>query len=212
MSTISLCLASASSARLRLLERAGVTPLVRVSEVDEDAVVAEATGRFGDLAAEDVALLLARAKCEDVAATVEDDGFDGLVLGCDSVLEIEGQVYGKPGTPEAARDRWTRMGGRSGVLHTGHWIIDAREDGTNATFGAVASTTVHFAELSPEEIDAYVATEEPLFAAGAFTIDGLGAPYISGIEGDHNNVIGLGLPLVREMLAELDIRWHDLRG
>lgn len=211
MPNISLCLASASPARLTTLRRAGVEPLVRVSSVDEDAAVQEATARFGELVSEDVALLLARAKCEDVAPILEDEDWEGIVLGCDSVLDLDGRTYGKPADPDEAKARWRMMSGNTGTLHTGHWIIDTRDDGTGATLGAVASTMVEFAELSDDDIDAYVATGEPLAAAGAFTIDGIGGPYVTSLQGDHHNVVGVSLPLLREMLHELDIPWHDLR-
>lgn len=208
-----LVLASASPARLTTLRAAGVEPTVVVSEVDEPALVERAEHEFGDLGAEDVALLLARAKCEAVAATLgEEDVHPGLVLGCDSVLELDDEVHGKPADAAEAIARWQRMRGRSGVLHTGHWLIDDRDDGTGATIGAVASTTVHFADLDDAEIEAYVGTGEPLRVAGAFTIDGLGGAYVRGIEGDHHNVVGLSLPLLRELLADVGIAWRDLRG
>lgn len=224
-----LLLASASSARLSLLTRAGVTPQVCVSEVDEPAALAEAAARFGgELAADETALFLARAKAEDVATrlvqalTSESGDLPGVspadvavVVGCDSVLEFEGRTLGKPSDAADAVTRWTQMAGKSGTLHTGHWIIDMRDEdeaGTGATVGEVASTTVHFAAIDKTEIEAYVATGEPLGAAGAFTIDGLGSPYIDSIEGDHNNVIGLSLPLLRELLAHLGIEWRSLRN
>ncbi|UER53720.1 septum formation inhibitor Maf [Kineosporiaceae bacterium SCSIO 59966] len=205
---LSLVLASASPARLATLRQAGVQPVVLVSSVDEDAVVA----RYGVTDAHDVALVLARAKAEDVAAT--DDLPDGcVVLGCDSVLDLDGEVHGKPADAAEATARWQRMRGRSGVLHTGHWLVEVRDDadgGTGATLGAVASTTVHFADVSDEEIAAYVATGEPLRVAGAFTIDGLGGPFVRGVEGDHHTVVGLSLPLLRELLAEMGVPWHRL--
>ncbi|MGE9808917.1 MULTISPECIES: Maf family protein [unclassified Janibacter] len=210
----SLVLASASPARLATLRAAGVDPIVVVSDVDEDAVVDTAQSHYGTLPAEDVALVLAKAKAEDVAATIEGDGLEGdLVLGCDSVLEFDGEVHGKPVDAQEATSRWRRMSGRSGVLHTGHWVIDVRDEdegGTGATLGVTASTTVHFAAVSDEEIDAYVATGEPLRVAGAFTLDGLGAPLVSGIEGDPSNVVGVSLPVLRELLVELGIAWFDL--
>ena len=138
---------------------------------------------------------------------------DVLVVGCDSVLELDGEVHGKPGNPDVARERWRRMRGRSGVLHTGHWVVDTRDlqdGGSGATLGAVSSTTVHFARPSDAEIDAYVATGEPLAVAGAFTIDGLGGAYVRGIEGDHHGVVGISLPLLRELLGETGIAWHTL--
>lgn len=208
--TVSLVLASASPARRRLLLSAGIEPSIVVSGVDEDAVVAHARTTYGELAAEDVALVLARAKAEDVA----DQIAHAVVVGCDSVLELDGEVHGKPATAAEAVERWRRMSGASGVLHTGHWVVDTREPeqgGTGATLGATASTTVHFGRLSEAEIEAYVATGEPLRVAGAFTIDGLGAPYVSGVEGDPSNVVGLSLPLLRELLEELELPWHSLR-
>ena len=224
-----LLLASASPARLATLRSAGVEPLVRVSSVDEDAAVAAAQDLHGPLEAADVALLLARAKAEDVVTALqdddesEDDSDDGenspdlglLVLGCDSVLELDGEVHGKPADAAEATARWHRMRGRSGVLHTGHWLVDTRDPddgGTGGMVGGTASTTVHFADLTDAEVDAYVATGEPLKVAGAFTLDGLGGAYVSGIEGDPHNVVGVSLPLVRELLLELGVAWHDLRA
>ena len=182
--------------------------------------MAQAVSLYGELAPEDVALVLARAKCEAVATLLAgesrpDDAPDGaLVLGCDSVLELDGEVHGKPADAAEATARWQRMRGRSGVLHTAHWLIDDRDDsdgGTGATMGVVASTTVHFAKVSDEEIATYVATGEPLHVAGAFTIDGLGGPFVSGIEGDHHNVVGISLPLLREMLGQVNVSWFELR-
>ena len=222
---LALLLASASPARRSTLQAAGVDPLVQVSTVDEDAVVAAAQVAGGPLDAADVALLLARAKAEDVVAALE--GYDPygevdagvphgiLVLGCDSVLELDGEVHGKPADAAEAVARWRRMRGTSGVLHTGHWLVDLRDTdagGTGGMVGGTASTTVHFADLDDAEVDAYVATGEPLRVAGAFTIDGLGGPYVAGIEGDPSNVIGVSLPLLRDLVRELGIAWHDLRG
>ena len=203
---LTLVLASASPARLTTLRSAGIDPLVVVSDVDEDAVVA----RYGVTDPADVALVLARAKAEDVAARDELPS-QAVVLGCDSVLELDGEVHGKPADAAEAVQRWRRMRGRSGVLHTGHWVVDERLDGgSGATLGAVASTTVHFADLTDDEIDAYVATGEPLRVAGAFTIDGLGGAFVRGLDGDHHNVVGLSLPLLRELLRELGLTWHQL--
>jgi len=216
---VPLVLGSASPARLATLRRAGVRPYVLVSNVDEDAVVDQTVSRFGPLAPEDVALVLARAKCEAVSRCLSgetcppDAPAGALVLGCDSVLELNGEAHGKPANEAEAVSRWQRMRGTSGVLHTAHWLIDDRDNsdgGTGATMGAVASTIVHFAQVSDEEITAYVATGEPLQVAGAFTIDGLGGPFIAGIEGDHHNVVGISLPLLRGMLAEINVGWFDL--
>lgn len=209
--SLTLVLASASPARLATLRSAGVRPRVQVSGVDEDAALIEAESRYGALEPADVALILARAKTEAVAAEPAPAQPTGdLVLGCDSVLEIDGSAYGKPASADEARRRWAVMSGRTGVLHTGHWLIDVRDTGSGATLGAVGSTLVQFAKLTPQEIEAYVSTGEPLQVAGAFTVDGLGGPYVERIEGDHHNVVGVSLPLVRGLLGELGIPWHAL--
>lgn len=207
---VRLVLASASPARLRTLQHAGVEPTVIVSSVDEDAVVADALDRYGLLEPAHVSLVLARAKAEAVAF---GERVGDLVLGCDSVLEFDGQVHGKPVDADEAIERWHRMRGRSGVLHTGHWIVDQRpaaQGGSQATLGSTASTTVHFAKLTDEEIRDYVATGEPLRVAGAFTIDGLGGAFVTGLEGDHHNVVGISLPLLRELLDDLGVGWFDI--
>ncbi len=206
-----LVLASASPARLKTLRSAGIEPEVQVSDVDEDAAVAAARETYGELDADQVALLLARAKAEDVASGREDC----LVLGCDSVLQLDGALHGKPKDAAEASARWRQMRGGSGVLHTGHWLVDLRDPddgGSGATLGAVASTTVHFADVSDEEIAAYVATGEPLSVAGAFTTDGLGGAFVRGIEGDHHTVVGVSLPVLRDLLGECGVRWTDLWG
>jgi septum formation protein len=188
-------LASASPARLKLLRQAGVEPSVVVSDVDESTVTGPAA---------DVALTLSVRKATVVAADLSD----ALVLGCDSVLELDGEALGKPLDAADAVARWQRMRGRSGTLHTGHCLIDTTS-GRDAA--EVASTVVHFGDLSDEEIEAYVATGEPLAVAGAFTIDGLGGPYVEGVEGDPHNVVGLSLPLLRRMLADLGHPFAQLR-
>lgn len=203
-------LASRSPARLATLRRAGIEPVVRVSDVDEDAVLAEAEAATGPLDPADAALLLARAKAETVA---EQAFGDVIVLGCDSLLALGGSIHGKPADAGQAIRRWQAMRGGSGVLHTGHWLIDMRDPdagGQGGTIGATASTVVHFADPSDTEIEAYVATGEPLEVAGAFTVDGLGGPFVAGIEGDHHNVVGLSLPLLRTLLASLDVSVTDL--
>jgi septum formation protein len=209
-----LLLASASPARRTTLASAGLDPLVAVSAVDEDAVLAAARERFGDLDPADAVLVLAQAKAEDVARRLDDlevpgwDDEDVVVLGCDSMLELDGEVLGKPRDADDAVARWHAMRGRSGVLHTGHWLVDERDaenGGTRATLGATASTVVHFADLSDDEVAAYVATREPLAVAGAFTIDGLGGPFVERVEGDHHNVVGVSLPLLRHLLADVDL-------
>jgi septum formation protein len=190
-------LASASPARLATLRSAGADPRVVVSGVDESQVT------LTDPAA--LALELARLKCTAVAELPEQA--DAVVLGCDSVLELDGEIHGKPADADEAARRWRRMRGRSGVLHTGHWLVDVR---TDRAAGAAAATTVHFAHLSDAEIVAYVATGEPLHVAGAFTVDGLGGAFVTRIEGDHHNVVGVSLPLLRELTAELGHSWTAL--
>lgn len=210
-----LVLASASPARTATLTSAGIAHRIEVSGVDEDAVLAASHSRRGRLGPADDVLVLARAKAEDVAARLSGPhaAHPVLVLGCDSLLELDGTIHGKPSDPHQARDRWRSMRGRSGTLHTGHWLVDLRSGrGT----GKTSSTVVHFAELTDAEIDAYVRTEEPLRVAGAFTIDGLGGPFVTGIEGDHHGVVGLSLPLLRDLLAEVEVTvpdlWTDLPG
>ena len=207
-----ILLASQSSGRLATLRAAGVEPLVRVSDVDEPAVLRSLTAgsRTAPAPARQVQAL-ARAKAEDVAGTVAraERGADPdrVVVGCDSRLEIDGRVVGKPGAPEVARERWRSMRGRTGVLHSGHALVRVR-DGARAQ--GVSSTVVRFGSPTDAEIDAYVATGEPLGCAGAFTIDGLGGAFIDGIDGDPHGVVGLSLPLLRRLLAELGVRWTDL--
>lgn len=201
---VPVVLASASPARLRTLRGAGVEPVVIVSAVDEDAVVRAA----GPLDAVGTADRLARAKAEDVAADHRSAG--ALVLGCDSVLELAGAVHGKPADAAEAIDRWRTMSGRSAVLHTGHRLIDNRDPAGRRDVGAVSSTVVRFADLSDAEIQWYVGTGEPLHVAGAFTIDGLGGPFVRGVEGDHHGVVGLSLPLLRDLLGRLGVAWFDL--
>jgi septum formation protein len=193
-----LILASASPARLATLRRAGLNPEVIVSDVDEDGV-------FGPTPAATTELL-AVLKAEAVVGRVEPVG-GTLVLGCDSLLELDGAALGKPGTAAAATERWRQMRGRSAVLHTGHCLIEPIT-GRRAT--ATASTTVHFADVSDAEIEAYVASGEPLRVAGAFTIDGRGGAFVERIEGDHHNVVGVSLPLLRQMVRAVGFRWTDL--
>ncbi|TQL70095.1 septum formation protein [Nocardioides albertanoniae] len=193
-----LVLASKSPARLQTLRSAGVEPVVIVSGVDES--------RLDGLPPTELALGLAELKRDAVAERPEVPA-GALVLGCDSVLELHGKPLGKPADAEEATRRWQEMRGRSGVLVSGHALVDTA---TGRTISRTASTTVHFADVSDEEIKAYVATGEPLHVAGAFTIDGLGGAFVTGIEGDHHNVVGLSLPLLRGLLSELGHAWPDL--
>ncbi|WP_244929707.1 Maf family protein [Nocardioides sp. W7] len=193
-----LVLASASPARLATLRSAGVDPVVIVSGVDESQLT--------NLPPAELALRLAELKCAAVAAR-DDVPSGALVLGCDSVLELDGEALGKPADADDAVRRWRAMRGRSGVLRTGHCL---RDTGTGRVVAATASTTVHFADVDDDEIAAYVATGEPLHVAGAFTIDGLAGAFVTRIDGDHHNVVGVSLPLLRELVAELGHAWTAL--
>lgn len=264
-----LILASQSSGRLATLRAAGVEPIVRVSDVDEPAVLAalarerRAAGSPGPSGAQQVQAL-ARAKALAVADTFKADppkpgpvepgpveasvlkvgpagagtpkadplaagsrgvgrprsggrdaggrdagvmGAGAFVVGCDSMLEIGGRIVGKPGDPRTAVERWRSMRGATGILHTGHTLVRLPD---GATAEGVSSTVVHFASPSDTEIEAYVATGEPLWCAGAFTIDGLGGAFVEGVEGDPHGVVGLSLPLLRRLVIELGGSWTDL--
>ena len=193
-----LVLASASPARLALMRQAGLTPEVVVSQVDESTVRAARVG-------EQVALLAA-AKAKAVA----EQETDALVVGADSLLEFRGKPLGKPADAHDARDRWQRMSGRSGVLHTGQALLDVQDGQVVSRDVAVVSTVVHFASPTPREIEAYLATGEPLAVAGAFTLDGLGAPFVRRVEGDPAAVVGLSLATLRTQLAKRGLAITDL--
>lgn len=192
MSTRSLILASASPARLRLLRDAGFQPEVRVSGVDESAI--EIT--------DPAALVLALAELKAGAVAAVPDAKDAVVLGCDSLLAFDGGVFGKPSDAAEAVARWRRMRGGEGTLYTGHCLIDTRSGRTAKGIGA---TVVRFGDPTDDEIEAYVATGEPLQVAGAFTLDGRSAPFLRGVDGDPGNVIGLSLPLLRTLLTEVEL-------
>ena len=187
---VAIVLASGSGARLGVLRAAGLDPEVVVSGVDESAFTA---GSPAGLAG-----LLANAKAAAVAAGRRD----ALVIGCDSLLDLDGRALGKPRSAQEATARWREMSGRTGTLVTGHCVIDAT---TGRQAAAVAATTVRFGTPSEEEIAAYVASGEPLAVAGAFTLDGRGGWFVEGIDGDHGNVLGVSLPLLRRLLADLGV-------
>lgn len=195
-----LVLASASPARRNLLLSAGINPEIIVSGVDESAVEAGTP--------EVLCSVLARLKAHAVADRIRHSSQRAdLVLGCDSVLAFDGEIFGKPESAEDAVKRWFAMRGRSGVLHTGHCLVDL---GSGRSAEGVGSTAVHFADVSDEEIRSYVDSGEPLNVAGAFTIDGRSAPFVERIEGDHGTVVGLSLPLLRRLLHQLDRSIVDL--
>lgn len=220
---VRLVLASASPARRKLLEDSRIAFTVRVSSVDEDAALAAANeraraeGREG-LSPAETASFLASLKARAVAEELAAEGVrDALVLGCDSVFEFEGRAYGKPHTAENARERITAMSGHHGTLHTGHALVDLRglEAGAELSAGLPAvselrSAVVHFDELSPAEVDAYIATGEPLWVAGSFTLDGYGSAFIRGIEGEFHTVVGLSIHALRDLLRRRGVAVTDL--
>lgn len=198
-----LVLASASPARLAVLHSAGVKPLVTVSGIDEDAVAASlpADSEPGHVVTE-----LARAKASGVLPSLRSEGLrDAIVIGCDSMLLVDGRLQGKPRTAEVARERWKAVAGRSADLVTGHCVLRVAGDELVEQAADFSSTTVHFGTPTEEELDAYLDSGEPLEVAGAFTLDGLGGWFIERVDGDPSSVIGIGLPLVRRLLAEVGI-------
>ena len=194
-----LVLASASPARLATLRAAGLDPEVIVSGVDEDAITA------GSVPA--LVLALATAKAGAVSAALTGDA---VVIGCDSLLELDGLPLGKPGDAAEATSRWLAMRGRSAVLHTGHSVLRLADGQVVGAAAETASTAVRFAEITDAEIAAYVGTREPLAVAGAFTVDGLGGWFVESVDGDHHNVVGLSLPLVRRLLMQVGLGLSDL--
>lgn len=194
----SIVLASASPSRQRLLKSVGIKPIVEVSGVDEEDPA------YSQLSPRELVVALAIVKAHTVKEKID---YPALIIGCDSTFEFEGESLGKPGTAENAIARAKRLSGKSGVLHTGHCFIDTDK---GIEISDVVSTRVHFANMSQEEIEGYVATGEPLNVAGGFTLDGLSAPFIAGIEGEVSNVIGLSLPLLRNAVNSLGYQWFEL--
>jgi septum formation protein len=192
-----IVLASASPSRQRLLRSAGLNPEIRVSGVDEE------DPRYQGLSPKELVIALAIVKAHTIKREID---FPALIIGCDSTFEFAGESLGKPLTAEIARERAQKLSGKSGILHTGHCVIDTSKD---IEYSDVASTKVYFSKMSDAEIDSYIATGEPLQVAGGFTLDGLSAPFISAIEGDAANVIGLSLPLLRRAFIELGYNWFD---
>jgi len=192
-------LASQSTSRRRLLEGAGITPLVMVSHVDEE------TEFFNAMTPADMVIALAVTKAHTVREQID---FPAIIIGCDSTFDVDGISFGKPGTPEIAKERALAISGRSGLLHTGHCIIDTvqgREIADRVT------TKVTFSEMSDLEIDDYIASGEPLQVAGGFTLDGFGSPFIPVIEGDYTNVVGLSMPFLRSAMSQLGYSWPQVK-
>lgn len=198
-------LASQSPARLMVLRNAGIEPLVQVSGVDEDAIIA---GLPADAGPARTVATLAEAKARAVAA----DHTDAVIVGCDSMLFQGGQLVGKPGTVERARERWQRMAGGTGDLLTGHAVLRVRDGAVTAAATGTMSTTIRFGKPTPAELETFLATGEPLQVAGGFTLDGYGGWFIDGVDGDPTSVIGISLPLTRRLLQDVDVAVVDLWG
>jgi len=194
-----IVLASQSASRRRLLEGAGVSPLIMVSQVDEE------TDFFNAMAPADMVIALAVTKAHTVREQID---FPAIIIGCDSTFDVDGASFGKPGSPEIARERALAISGRSGLLHTGHCIIDT-EQGREIVDRV--TTKVTFSKMSSDEIDDYIASEEPLHVAGGFTLDGFGSPFIPIIEGDYTNVVGISMPFVRSAMSQLGYSWPQVK-
>jgi len=195
-----IVLASQSKSRRRLLESAGLSPKIIVSNVDEE------TDFFNSMVPSDMVIALAIAKAHTVREQID---FPAIIIGCDSTFEFDGKSLGKPGTPDIAIERARRVRGNSGLLHTGHCIIDTFKD---IEISDRVTTRVNFADMSDEEIHDYVATEEPLHVAGGFTLDGFSSPFISSIEGDYTNVVGISMPFLRKACSQLGYTWPQVKG
>jgi septum formation protein len=194
-----IVLASQSTSRRRLLEGAGISPLVKVSHVDEE------TDFFNAMAPADMVIALAVTKAHTVREQID---FPAIIIGCDSTFDVDGASFGKPGSPEVARERAQAMSGRSGLLHTGHCIIDT-EQGREIVDRV--TTKVTFSKMEIDEIDDYIASGEPLQVAGGFTLDGFGSPFIPVIEGDYTNVVGLSMPFLRSAMSQLGYSWPKVK-
>jgi septum formation protein len=194
-----IVLASQSTSRLRLLEGAGLSPLVKVSHVDEE------TDFFNAMTPADMVIALAVTKAHTVREQID---FPAIIIGCDSTFDVDGVSFGKPGSPEIARERALAISGRSGLLHTGHCVIDT-EQGREIVDRV--TTKVTFSKMSDDEIDDYIASEEPLHVAGGFTLDGFGSPFIPVIEGDYTNVVGISMPFLRSAMTQLGYSWPQVK-
>ncbi|MEY4291215.1 MAG: hypothetical protein RL130_1157 [Actinomycetota bacterium] len=194
-----IVLASQSSSRRRLLEDAGLKPTIVVSHVDEE------TDFFNAMSPKDMVIALAIAKAHTVREMID---FPAIIIGCDSTFDVDGVSFGKPGTADVARERAKKISGRSGILHTGHCIIDTEK---GVEIADRVSTKVTFSEMSGAEIEDYIASGEPLSVAGGFTLDGFGSPFIPVIEGDYTNVVGISMPFLRSAMAQLGYSWPQVK-
>ena len=194
-----IVLASQSTSRRRLLEGAGITATVIVSNVDEE------TDFFNAMSPADMVIALAVTKAHTVRELID---YPALIIGCDSTFDVDGISFGKPGTPEIARERAKKISGRSGLLHTGHCLIDTAQ---GKEIADRVTTKVTFSELTDQEIEDYIASGEPLQVAGGFTLDGFGSPFIPVIEGDYTNVVGLSMPFLRSAMSQLGYSWPEVK-
>jgi septum formation protein len=194
-----IVLASQSTSRRRLLEDAGLKPTIIVSNVDEE------TDFFNAMAPVDMVIALAISKAHTVREMID---FPAIIIGCDSTFDVDGVSFGKPGTPEVAIERAQKISGRTGLLHTGHCIIDTEQ---GIEIADRVTTKVSFSEMTEEEITDYVASEEPLHVAGGFTLDGFGSPFIPVIEGDYTNVVGVSMPFLRSAMKQLGYSWPQVK-
>ena len=194
-----IVLASQSTSRRRLLEGAGINPTIIVSNVDEE------TEFFNAMSPSDMVIALAVTKAHTVREQID---YPALIIGCDSTFDVDGVSFGKPGTPEIARERAKKISGRSGLLHTGHCIIDTAQ---GREIADRVTTKVTFSVLTDQEIDDYIASGEPLQVAGGFTLDGFGSPFIPVIEGDYTNVVGLSMPFLRSAMSQLGYSWPEVK-
>jgi len=194
-----IVLASQSESRRRLLVDAGLKPTIIVSHVDEE------TDFFNAMSPEDMVIALAISKAHTVREMID---YPAIIIGCDSTFDVDGISYGKPGTPEIAIERAKKISGRTGLLHTGHCIIDTEQ---GIEIADRVTTKVTFTDMTDEEITDYVASEEPLHVAGGFTLDGYGSPFIPVIEGDYTNVVGISMPFLRTAMKQLGYSWPQVK-
>jgi septum formation protein len=194
-----LVLASQSTSRRRLLESAGLKPTIMVSNVDEE------TDFFNSMTPEDMVIALAITKAHTVR---EQINYPAIIIGCDSTFEFEGQSLGKPGTAHVAKERAQRVRGKSGYLHTGHCVIDTKQE---REISDRITTKVTFTDMTDAEIDDYIESGEPLHVAGGFTLDGFSSPFIPSIEGDYTNVVGISMPFLRSAMTQLGYSWPEVK-
>jgi septum formation protein len=194
-----IVLASQSKSRRTLLEDAGLKPTIIVSNIDEE------TDFFNVMSPEDMVIALAISKAHTVREMID---YPAIIIGCDSTFDVDGVSFGKPGTPEVAVERAKKISGRTGLLHTGHCIIDTER---GIEIADRVTTKVTFTDMTDEEIHDYVASEEPLHVAGGFTLDGFGSPFIPVIEGDYTNVVGISMPFLRNAMKQLGYSWPQVK-